>query len=333
MSVGIKEKFSEFFKMNIEVSCLNAAINLNLLEILENNFFTVEEVKEKANLKCLERNLQDVLDKLYVCRYLFREGEEGSFRYKTADKRFLKSSKENNILPELNLYTNCAKRACSMPELLKTGKKENVVDIWKDLYKDEEVKEKFLKAMGNNQRPVFQQLASLPIFSNFKLFTDVGGALADLSIEVKKKNPHLICINYDLPAIEHLVLKHLEETNMKGEVIVQNGDFFNDVLPKSDIIHLGNILHDYNNEKKKLILRKCYDSLNEGGILLMSEFLIDNERTKEIPINVSIVMMTECIDGFNMSLNEVEAYAKETGFKNVEVILSLESGNMTKLEK
>lgn len=56
------------------------------------------------------------------------------------------------------------------------------------------------------------------------------------------------------------------------------GDFFTDDLPKVDVISLSNILHDWQEEKRKILLKRVYDSLNEGGVLTAIEAIIDSDR-------------------------------------------------------
>ncbi len=38
------------------------------------------------------------------------------------------------------------------------------------------------------------------------------------------------------------------------------GDFFKDALPKADVVMMGHILHDWNLEQKKQLIRKAYDA-------------------------------------------------------------------------
>lgn len=48
------------------------------------------------------------------------------------------------------------------------------------------------------------------------------------------------------------------------------GNFFLDEFPKSEVITTGNILHDWNLEKK-LLIGKAYTALPEGGALIAIE--------------------------------------------------------------
>ena len=43
---------------------------------------------------------------------------------------------------------------------------------------------------------------------------------------------------------------------------------------------MGMILHDWNVDKKKILIRKAYEALQPGGAFVVIEALIDDERRK-----------------------------------------------------
>jgi flavin reductase (DIM6/NTAB) family NADH-FMN oxidoreductase RutF len=59
---------------------------------------------------------------------------------------------------------------------------------------------------------------------------------------------------------------------------VERGDFFADPLPKADVITMGLILHDWNLENKKHLVKAAYDALPEGGAFIAIENIIDDAR-------------------------------------------------------
>ena len=61
------------------------------------------------------------------------------------------------------------------------------------------------------------------------------------------------------------------------QITVRSGDFLKDPLPKADVITMGMILHDWNLEKKKQLIRLAYEALPENGALVAIENLIDDD--------------------------------------------------------
>jgi hypothetical protein len=60
------------------------------------------------------------------------------------------------------------------------------------------------------------------------------------------------------------------------------GSFFTEPLPKADVTTMGHILHDWNLEEKRMLIRKAYEALPEGGALLVYDTIIDDDRQKRL---------------------------------------------------
>ena len=43
---------------------------------------------------------------------------------------------------------------------------------------------------------------------------------------------------------------------------------------------MGHILHDWGLDEKRMLLRKAYDALPDGGALIVYEAIIDDERRR-----------------------------------------------------
>lgn len=61
-----------------------------------------------------------------------------------------------------------------------------------------------------------------------------------------------------------------------GRVAYFECDFFKDDYPKVDAIMYGNVIHDWPDETKLMLLKKAYDALNPGGYLIVYDFFADN---------------------------------------------------------
>ena len=53
----------------------------------------------------------------------------------------------------------------------------------------------------------------------------------------------------------------LAAMNVDERVTIGGGDFFVDELPRADVVVMGNILHDWDNDQKQTLIRKAYASL------------------------------------------------------------------------
>ncbi len=84
---------------------------------------------------------------------------------------------------------------------------------------------------------------------------------------------------------------------------------------------MGMILHDWNLERKKLLVQKAYDALPEGGAFVAIEALIDDaRRTNTFGLFMSITMLMEFGDAFDFTAAEFMEWCREAGFRRFEVI-------------
>jgi hypothetical protein len=310
------QTFGLLLSKSIEFYMLDFSIRSGLFDLLEKDFLTTEEIKEKLQIKCNTRNFQDFLDKLYVNKHLLREGNVDSPKYRTAQDAYLKSN-PNNIRALVLFYaTSCTKKTSELENYF-YGKVK--FDTFEDLYAKEENTYNFLKSMVIFQHVNFAIIPTKFDFSKFKTLTDIGGGLGTFALSVKKTNPGLECTTFDLPKIEPLVKHYLADNKMEDKVKTVYGDMFVDEFPKSDIISMGNILHDWGTEKKRYLFKKTYDALNENGVFMIIEEFIDNERKeKSIGLDSSCWMLIATNEGYNTSVKDIEALASEAGFRSVE---------------
>jgi hypothetical protein len=126
------------------------------------------------------------------------------------------------------------------------------------------------------------------------------------------------CISFDLPAVEPIARKTIAREGLSDRIQTAAGDFFRDPLPKADVITMGMILHDWNLEKKKHLIRAA---LPQNGALIAVENIIDDERRENaFGLLMSLNMLIEFGDAFDFSGADFWGWCKEVGFKSHEVL-------------
>ena len=167
----------------------------------------------------------------------------------------------------------------------------------------------------------FMMLAEKFDFSKYKTVSDIGGALGLLSRIVAQRHPHLGFNTFDLPPVAPHAQQRVDDAGLTDRIQVVAGDFFADNLPKADVVTMGNILHDWNLEQKKVLIKKAYDALPEGGAFIAIENLIDDARRENLfGILMSLNMLIETGDGFDYTGADFRNWCSEIGFKRFEVI-------------
>lgn len=145
--------------------------------------------------------------------------------------------------------------------------------------------------------------------------------MALLSRIIAAKHPHLSFSSFDLPPVAAHAQKHIDAAGMTNRITVISGDFFADALPKADVITMGNILHDWNLENKKILIQKAYDALPQGGAFIAIENLIDDARRENLfGLLMSLNMLIEFGDAFDYTGENFREWCTEAGFSRFEII-------------
>jgi len=306
---------------------LLTAVEFDVFTLLGDGAMTATELGETLSLH--PRGIYDFFDALVALNFLERDGDGPAGRYKnTAETAaFLNKRSPQYIggLPDM-LNARLFGFWNNLGEALKTGQPQNEVrlhgkPIFEELYDSEVKLGLFLEAMTGFQAENFRQLAEKFDFAPYKTVTDVGGALALLSRIVGAKHAHLTFKSFDLPPVAPHAQKHIEAAGMTGRIEAVSGDFFADALPKADVVTMGNILHDWNLEKKKILIRKAYEALPNGGAFIVVENLIDDARRENaFGLLMSLNMLIEFGDAFDYTGADFRRWCGETGFRSFDIL-------------
>ena len=306
---------------------LLTAVTFDLFTRLAQRRVTGAELGKELGLH--PRGIADFLDALVGMKFLERESDGPDAKYFNTSVGALYLDRQSpryigGILEMLN--ARLFKFWHDLPEALRTGQPQNETkgggkSIFEELYADPAGLEQFLDAMAGLSRINFEALADKFDFSRYRTLCDVGGATGLLCMEVAKKHPQIECISFDLPPVESVARKHVSAAGLSDRVRVASGDFFQDPLPKADVVTMGMILHDWNLEKKMQLIRAAYDALRPGGAFITVEALIDDRRRENVfGLLMSLNMLIEFGDAFDYSAADFEKWCREVGFKRFEVI-------------
>src|SRR5262249_59682382 len=109
---------------------------------------------------------------------------------------------------------------------------------------------------------------------------------------------------------------HVASLGLGERLSFTAGDFFTDPLPPADVLVMGHILHDWNLDEKRLLLRKAYDALPKGGALIVYDAIIDDgRRSNTFGLLMSLNMLIETPGGFDYTGADCRAWMRQAGFR------------------
>ena len=308
---------------------LLTAVNFQLFTILaEKKQMSASAIKKLLGFNCTDRNVYDFLDTLTGFGFLNREGilETAIYSNGIDTDVFLDKNKPTYIGGILEMMNNRLYGFwANLEEGLLTGHPQNEAksgqNFFAEIYKDEERLKVFVNGMTGIQIGGFMAFAEKFDFAKFKTLTDAGGSAGLLSIMVARHQPHMSCISFDLPAIESIAKATIQKFQLTDRVITQSGDFFADPIPAADIVTMGNILHDWDEEKKTALMKKAYEALPEGGAFVVIENIIDDERKQNVfGMMMSLNMLIETGTGFDYTFADFNNWATAAGFSSTSLL-------------
>ncbi|MFC5723483.1 methyltransferase [Streptomyces gamaensis] len=162
-----------------------------------------------------------------------------------------------------------------------------------------------------------QLLAAWDGWDGYRSVLDVGGCRGNMAAQIVTAHPRLAGHVFDLPQLAPLFDARMAELGTTDRVTFHAGDFFTDPLPQADIVVLGHALHDWDGERRRLLLHKAYDSVMPGGVLLVYDRMLetDSRHVENLVISLDMLLVTD--GGSEYTAAELRAHAESAGFTDI----------------
>jgi len=301
---------------------LLSAVEMGLFTELARGPESLDTVRGRLGLH--PRSARDFLDTLVALGFLERKG--GAYSNTPDTDLFLDQKKPSYIggileMSGQRLYGHWS----HLTEALRTGQPQNEVrgggqPVFGTLYADPARLKGFLKAMTGISHGSALAIAAKFPFKNYKTVCDVGTAQGDTAAQIVLAHPHLHAIGFDLPEVRPIFEEYAAQLGLNGRLTFAPGSFFESPLPKADVILMGHILHDWDLDTKKALIRKAYEALPSGGAYIVYEAIIDDDRRKNaFGLMMSLNMLIETYGGFDYTGGDCQSWMREIGFKETRV--------------
>jgi hypothetical protein len=306
---------------------LLSAVELELFTQLGDDSMTAASIREVLGLH--PRGVHDFLDALVALGLLERDGDGSEGRYRnTAEAAAFLDKRSPTYVGGMLEMSNARLYGfwSDLTEALKTGKPQNDVKhtgrpLFEEFYADPARLEQFMDAMTGISLGNFHALAEKFDFSRYGTVCDIGGATGQLCAVLAGHHPHLRLTTFDLPVVAPIAERAVAAAGLDERISIASGDFFADPLPKADVITMGMILHDWNLERKRHLIRTAYEALPDGGAYIIIENLIDDARRENVfGLLMSLNMLIEFGDAFDFTGRDFAGWCREAGFRHVEIL-------------
>lgn len=300
---------------------LFVSVSLGIFDLLDRAPASVEKLA--SELHCQPEPLERLLDASVGLGLLHKCG--GEYRNQPTASTYLCRANPNTLAGYI-LYSD--KALFPLWALLENAIREDAPQwkqafhqegsIFDHFFRTEEAMQTFLSGMHG-----FGLLSSPLVVSAFDLshytkLVDMGGGTGHLAIAACERYPGLTAIVFDLPRVIDSVRHQVSLSPVASRIELLKGDFFcYDQIPQADLFGLSRILHDWPDEKASSLLRAIYARLPSGGGILISEKLLNEDKTGPVHAQLQSLNMLVCTEGKERTLSEFRTLLESAGFTEV----------------
>jgi hypothetical protein len=211
----------------------------------------------------------------------------------------------------------------TLTDALRTGTPQTGIDAaehFSTLYSDPQRFETFVNAMTAGTLPAAGAIAEKFPWAGYSTLADIGTSQGCLPVQVARTHKHISATGFDLPQLQASFDAHVGKNELSDRVLFAPGNFFDDALPKADVLVFGRVLHNWDLSTKRMLLRKAYDALPERGAVIVYDALIDDDRRAGVGgLLSSLNMLVWTTAGFGYSGSDAVSWMGEAGFHDMRI--------------
>lgn len=289
---------------------LLTSIELGIFTVLDKHIMYSEEVAKKIG--CNIRAVDRLMNALVALGFLKKI--HGKFYNTEASAKYLIKGKPD-YMGNLHHTNHLWDSWSTLTESVREGKSV----FKKDKSKKENWRENFISAMHYRAQHEAKIISLMIDLSNVNKMLDVGGGSGAFTYQFMLANDKINGVIFDLPEIIPITKKYAVQYDLINRLEFIEGDYLSDSLGSGyDLILLSAIVHINSYEQNKELIKKCANSLNAGGQIIIRDFIMNDDRTG--PANgalfsLNMLVGTECGDTYTE--NEMKEWFRNSGIEQI----------------
>ncbi len=187
---------------------------------------------------------------------------------------------------------------------------------WHRAMETERVAEEFTAAMDVRGRLLAHALAKRVDLGDRRRLLDVAGGSAIYACTLAAHNPTLQASVLEKSPVNRIATRAIEARGMAARVSVVTGDMLGGPLPGGYDVHLlSNVLHDWDEDVARRLVRASADALPAGGMLIVHDTFLNEDKSGPLFVARYSVLLMHVTQGRCYSVAEMGAWLTDAGFE------------------
>ena len=218
----------------------------------------------------------------------------------------------------LRHYRHMSRGWAQLPEVLRTGKPAKRDEAERS---PDELRA-FILGMRDIAKLSAREVLKALDLSAYRHMLDLGGGPATYAIAFLDAHPAMKATVFDSPPVIDIAREEVARARLEDRIDYIAGDLTVDDYGKDyDFVFVSNIIHSMGPEKNRAMVRKCHEALASGGLLVIKDFLTDNDRSgPAFSLMFALHMYVGTGEGDTYAFAEVEEWTREVGFSEGRVV-------------
>ena len=313
------EPIAESLWAPLATQALITGTELGVFSLIAKRIRTSKDIARAA--KASARGTRMLLDALVGLGYLNKKGDR--YGLEPIADAFLVRGKLAYMGELVETIGMLHGRWDKLTESVRTGRPAAAVDV------EEAGREFFPKLVsglfsgGYNAARIAAESLSAKAKKSIKNVMDVAAGSGAWSIPFAQAIPAARVTVVDFPEVTPITRQFTQRFGVGGrydyvEANLREADFGRNQF---DLITLGHIIHSEGEKWGKKLIKKSYQALRPGGLLLIAEMVPDDKRSgPRIPLIFGLNMLLHTTEGDVFTMREYRQWLKDAGFKKVSSI-------------
>ena len=295
---------------------LNASIEYDFFTLIHRGFQSSEEIARAAGTD--PRATRIVLDSLPALGLI--DKREGKYFLTPTAQTFLVHGKPSYVGDFRHVALALWDGLAHLKESLKTGKPLSRMDTGAEL----EVWEKLVLGIIVIAEPAAKALCDvLKIGAERKgmKVLDIAGGSSIFGMTILSRDPSAEITQLDWPNVNAVAKKANRDRGLEGKIRFIDGEHHTASIESNyyDLVLASNFCRFESPTGNQELFARAYAALRPGGILVVNDFVPNEERTEPtFALRFSVYTLTHTPEGECWTLSQYSAWLKKAGFESIE---------------